>query len=128
VEESRLAERCVFCQIIEGRSPASKVYEDEHVLALLDVNPVAEHHTLIIPKRHYRDLYEIPGEELSRLIVAAKKISMRYKTDYGIKGVNILHASGVDAQQSIFHFHLHLIPRKKDDGLDHFIIPKEMII
>lgn len=116
-------DECVFCEIIKGTSPSTKVYEDEHVLAFLDKNPVAQNHTLIVTKKHYSGLYDIPESELKHLLVAAKRITLRYKVDYGFLGVNILHASGADAQQSMMHFHLHLVPRRHGDGLDHFLIP-----
>lgn len=93
-------------------------------MAFLDKNPVTEHHTLIIPKKHYVNLYDIPENELEQLLVVAKKITLQYQTDYEIQGVNVLHASGAEAQQSIFHFHLHLVPRKSGDGLDHFLLPE----
>ena len=118
-----MEDECVFCEIIKGNSPSTKVYEDEHVLAFLDINPVARHHTLIVPKKHYADLYDIPENELKYLLVAAKRITLQYKVEYGFNGVNILHASGVDAQQSVTHFHLHLVPRKQGDGLEHFLLP-----
>jgi histidine triad (HIT) family protein len=114
---------CVFCEIIRGNSPSTKVYEDEHVLAFLDKNPVTQNHTLIVPKKHYADLYDIPENELKSLLVAAKRITLQYKVEYGFNGANILHASGADAQQSVMHFHLHLVPRRQGDGLDHFLLP-----
>jgi histidine triad (HIT) family protein len=118
-----LPDNCIFCEIVKGISPSTKIYEDEHVLAFLDINPVTKNHTLIIPKNHYVNLYDIPENELIHLLVVAKRITLQFQNDCGVQGVNILHASGMEAQQSVFHFHLHLVPRKQGDGLDHFILP-----
>jgi len=118
-----LSNKCVFCGIVNSKIPSTKIYEDEHVLAFLDTNPITEYHTLIIPKNHYVNLYDIPENELKHLLVAVKRITLQFQNDYGVQGVNVLHASGVEAQQSVYHFHLHLVPRKQGDGLDHFILP-----
>jgi histidine triad (HIT) family protein len=84
---------------------------------------VSENHTLIIPKKHYVNLYDIPESELEQLIVAAKKITFQLQRDHDVQGVNVIHSSGVEAQQSVFHFHLHIVPRKQGDGLHHFMLP-----
>jgi histidine triad (HIT) family protein len=84
---------------------------------------VSENHTLIIPKKHYVNLYDIPESELEQLIVAAKKITFQLQRDHDVQVVNVIHSSGVEAQQSVFHFHLHIVPRKQGDGLHHFMLP-----
>ncbi len=119
-----MSESCIFCEIVKGDSPCTKIYEDEHVLAFLDINPVSENHTLIISKGHYVDLYDIPEDELVHLLVAAKRIALRFQSEHGVQGVNVLHASGAAAQQSVNHFHLHIVPRRIGDGLDHFLLPE----
>jgi len=119
-----LLDKCVFCEIIKGNSPCTEIYEDQHVLAFLDTNPVSENHTLIIPKNHYVNLYDIPENELKHLLVATKRITIQFQNDHDVQGVNVLHASGAEAQQSVYHFHLHLVPRRIGDGLDHFLLPK----
>lgn len=111
---------CSFCKIVAGKLPTPKVYENKNVLAFA---PLKEHiiskgHLLVIPKKHYVDIYDIPKEELNNIMIAVKTIAKRLKQKYGAEGINILHASGKVAQQSCFHFHIHLIPRYKDDGLD----------
>jgi histidine triad (HIT) family protein len=111
-------ENCIFCKIIKGEIPAKKVYEDEKVLAFLDVNPVSRGHTLIIPKKHFENIFDIEEESLKEIINASKKISIFLKEKLNADGVNLLHASGKDAQQSVFHFHLHVVPRYKGDNLD----------
>ena len=114
---------CVFCGIVKGEYPSTKIYEDDHVYAFLDINPVAKHHTLVIPKEHYADLYDIPEATLQHLMVAVKRVTLQLQKE-GVNAVNVLHASGVEAQQSVFHFHLHIVPRHQDDNLNHFILPE----
>ena len=111
---------CSFCKIVVGKLPSNKIYENENVLAFapLKESIVAKGHMLVIPKKHYVDIYDIPKEELHHIIDAVKTISQKLKEKYNAEGINILHASGKVAQQSCFHFHIHLIPRYKDDGLD----------
>jgi histidine triad (HIT) family protein len=111
-------ENCIFCKIINGEIPANKIYEDEKVLAFLDINPISKGHTLIIPKTHFENIFDIEEEDLKEIINACKKISILLKENLNADGVNILHASGKDAQQSVFHFHLHVVPRYKEDNLD----------
>jgi len=109
---------CVFCKIISGEIPANIVYENGKVLAFLDINPINRGHTLIAPKKHYEAIYDITEDYLKEVAVAAKKISRAIKRGLRAEGINILHASGEAAQQSVFHFHIHLVPRYKDDGLN----------
>jgi len=109
---------CVFCKIINREIPANIIYENGKVLAFLDINPINRGHTLIVPKKHYGDVYDITEDYLKEVAVAAKKISRAIKRGLGAEGINILHASGEAAQQSVFHFHIHLVPRYKDDGLN----------
>lgn len=107
---------CVFCKIIEKKIPSNKVYEDDHILAFLDVNPCSEGHTLIIPKEHYENIYDIPEEILSKITILAKKLAIIYKEKLNIENINILNSNGKYAQQEVLHYHMHLIPRKKDDS------------
>jgi histidine triad (HIT) family protein len=113
-----MSEYCAFCKIVKGLEPSWTVYEDDLVKAFLDINPANEGHTLIIPKKHYETIYEIPDKELKRVIVVAKKLARLYKSALGANAINILHASGREAQQDVFHFHIHLVPRYKRDGLN----------
>ena len=112
---------CKFCRIVKRLEPSWTVYEDELVMAFLDINPASIGHTLIIPKKHYENIYDISEKELKRVIVIAKRLAGVYREALGASGVNILHASGRDAQQDVFHFHIHLIPRYPNDGLDLWI-------
>ena len=111
---------CTFCKLITGALSSNKVYETEKVLvfAPLKEGIIAKGHLLIIPKKHYENIYDIPNEELFFLMKTIKIISQKLKEHFKSEGINILHASGKAAQQSSFHFHFHLIPRYKDDGLD----------
>jgi len=113
-----MKEDCVFCRIAKGIEPSWTVYEDDLVKAFLDINPASEGHTLIIPKKHYETIYTIPDETLKRIIVIAKRIAKVYRKALRVNAVNILHASGKEAQQDVFHFHIHLVPRRKNDGLN----------
>jgi len=112
---------CVFCKIINKEIKSNIVYEDESIIAFLDINPVSEKHTLIVPKKHYENIYDIPEELLSKLTKVAKKLAIEYKQKYNITNLNLLNANGKNAQQSVFHYHLHLVPRKEKDGLNLWI-------
>jgi len=111
-------EDCIFCKIVKGEIPSEKVYENEKVLVFLDINPISKGHLLIIPKKHFENIYEIEDDYLKEITSTAKIIAKSLKKSLDASGVNILHASGKDAQQSVFHFHIHLVPRYKNDGLD----------
>ena len=109
---------CVFCKIISGEIPCYKIYEDEETLAFLDIADDAFGHTLVIPKKHYENILDIDNRTLSKLMTVVKKISNHYVDNCGFTGVNVMNASGVDAQQSVFHLHFHIFPRKAGDGMD----------
>lgn len=109
-------ENCIFCKITKGEIPCYKIYEDDLVLAFLDINPIAKGHTLIIPKEHKENIFEIENIVLERIINVAKKIAQKMKI-IGAEGVNLYHASGSSAEQTVFHFHLHVVPRAKEDGI-----------
>jgi histidine triad (HIT) family protein len=110
-------DNCIFCKIVNKQVPASIIYETENVLCFLPNKIEVYGHTLIIPKKHFADLYDIPEEILSELTITSKKLIIAYKEKIDATGANIMHASGRDGEQSVFHFHLHLLPRFKDDGL-----------
>ena len=111
-------ENCIFCKIVKGEIDSKKIYEDEKVLAFLDITPISKGHLLIIPKKHFENIYEIENSYLKEIISVAKIIAESLKKSLNAGSVNILHASGKDAQQSVFHFHIHLVPRYKNDGID----------
>ena len=108
---------CIFCKIGNGDIESYTVYEDDFLKAFLDANPVSRGHTLIIPKQHYENVYDIPPDLLEGIIRVAKNLAQKYMISLAPTGINILHSSGGDAQQTVFHFHMHLVPRYKDDGI-----------
>jgi len=103
---------CLFCQITRKEAPASIVYEDEQVVAFLSNRPVNVGHTLVAPKKHYDNIYEIPEEEAAYLFKIAKKIAHAVKTATGIEGIRIVQNNGEAAGQVVFHLHVHVIPMK----------------
>ncbi|WP_088102676.1 HIT family protein [Halalkalibacter urbisdiaboli] len=110
-------ENCIFCKIINNDIPASKVYEDEHVLAFLDISQVTKGHTLVIPKTHQADIFELTPEVAKQLFSVVPKIAAGLKAAYKPLGLNIVNNNGETAGQTVFHYHLHLIPRYgKGDG------------
>ncbi len=108
---------CIFCKIAKGEAKSNKIYETDKTLVILDVNPISKGHSLVISKEHYRDIFDINEDILKDIIISIKRVSEMMK-NIGATGVNVLHASGDDAQQSVFNFHIHLVPRYKDDDLD----------
>jgi histidine triad (HIT) family protein len=104
-------ENCIFCKIVRGEIPSQKVYEDEHVLAFLDVRPQSERHTLVIPKRHCADIFDTPEDIYAQVMAAVLEIVKAYEAEYGMRNVNIVNNSGVSAGQEVFHLHVHIIPR-----------------
>ena len=107
---------CIFCKIIKGEAPAWKVYEDAHVLAFFDVNPINKYHTLVIPRQHFVNVFDTPVEELQHIMTAIKKITTHYEQELGIGNIQIVSSSGREAQQDVFHLHFHIVPRHRDDG------------
>lgn len=108
---------CIFCKIVAGEIPSYKVYEDENVLAFLDISQVTKGHTLIIPKEHSKDIFELPAETAAKLYSVVPKIASGIKQTFNPIGLNILNNNGEAAGQSVFHYHMHFIPRYgKGDG------------
>ena len=106
---------CIFCKIINGEIPSYKIYENDKVYAFLDIAKDADGHTLVIPKKHVSDIMEADNETLAAVMEGIKVIADHY-VSLGYDGVNVMNASGEAAEQSVFHLHFHIIPRKKDDG------------
>jgi diadenosine tetraphosphate (Ap4A) HIT family hydrolase len=107
--------QCIFCDIVAGRSPASVVYDDPDVMALLDINPVQRGHVLVIPKRHFVDIWDIDPEVLSKVVAVTKRVSQRMRDVWHTEGVNTFSASGKPAGQDVYHFHMHVIPLGKGE-------------
>lgn len=106
---------CIFCKIIKGELPSTKIYENDYVFAFLDIKPVNIGHTLVIPKKHFKNIYETPEETMSEIIKVAKKVSEAVKKT-GVGGVNIAMNNDKAGGQVIFHSHVHVIPRYEGDG------------
>lgn len=111
-------DECIFCKIASGEEKSWKVYEDESVYAFLDINPASEYHTLVLPRKHFTNIFDIPEQELIRVMVVVKRLTDLYNDRLGINDVQIINSSGRDAQQDVFHFHFHIVPRSEDDGQD----------
>lgn len=110
-------DNCIFCKIIKGDIPSTKIYEDDHVLAFLDISQVTKGHTLVIPKRHIKDLYEMDEDTASHLFRVVPKITRAIMDAMGAKGLNVAINNREVAGQTVFHSHIHLIPRYSDqDG------------
>ncbi|MBL7054192.1 HIT family protein [Candidatus Woesearchaeota archaeon] len=108
---------CIFCKIINKEIPASIVYEDSNVISFLDIMPANKGHCLVIPKKHYETLLDIPGENLSELIKAVKNITKALSLSIGNGAYNMVMNNGEDAGQLVQHAHIHIIPRFKGDRL-----------
>lgn len=108
---------CIFCRIVAGELPAQIVDQDERTVAFMDISPATRGHALVVPRRHARDLLEIEPEELEATIVAAQRLTRRIHDRLGPDGVNLLNSCGPAAWQTVFHFHIHVIPRYEGDPL-----------
>ncbi len=112
-----MKEDCIFCKIIKGDIPSFTIYEDKLFKVILDRFPAALGHALIIPKEHYKDIFELPEEVAQALYPLAKEMATRIKLAVDAEGMNIVQNNGEVAGQSVYHFHLHLVPRKAGDGI-----------
>ena len=109
---------CIFCRIASGEIPCAKVYEDEYVLAFLDLAPVHPGHTLVIPKTHDKDMLEVPAELGTAVFAAIQKVAAAVLEATGAQGFNVMQNNRLAAGQTVFHIHWHIIPRFEGDGLD----------
>jgi histidine triad (HIT) family protein len=108
---------CLFCKIVAGEIPATRVREDERTVAFMDINPATRGHLLVVPREHATDLLDLPGEDLAACAAAAQELAARVSERLGADGVNLLNSCGRVAWQTVFHFHLHVIPRYAGDPL-----------
>jgi len=116
---------CIFCKIAAGELPAEVIQEDDHTVAFMDINPWTRGHALVIPRNHSEDLLAISDEDLARTSAAAKRLAARMKERLEADGINLLNACGPAAWQTVFHFHIHVIPRYEDDPLQLPTRPRE---
>lgn len=107
---------CLFCKIAQGEIPATKLYEDDTTFAFLDIHPVNPGHALVIPKTHYENIFSAPDEVMQKIMTTAKKVAHGIREGLGIEHMNITMNNGVHAGQSVFHAHVHIIPRHAGDG------------
>jgi histidine triad (HIT) family protein len=110
-------EDCIFCMIVAGELPAMIIDEDEQTLAFMDIAPATKGHALVIPKRHATDLWEIEPDQLAAVSLAAQRIALRLRDRLGVDGVNLINSCRREAWQTVFHFHMHVIPRYVGDPL-----------
>ena len=108
---------CIFCKIVAGELPCHKVFENDHVLAFMDINPTSQGHTLVIPKDHHRDLVSTPAEVLGQITAALPQIAEAAVTATDAEGFNILQSNEGCAGQVVFHIHFHVVPRRSGDGI-----------
>lgn len=111
---------CIFCKIVRKQAPASLVYEDENVLAFLDIRPLSKGHTLVIPKQHYVTIFEVPEELVAQLHRIVKRVALAVKEATKADGISIIQQNGKAAGQEIFHLHVHVIPRFEGQKLMRF--------
>ncbi len=113
----RVDENCIFCRIVAGQSPSAPVYEDDRVLAFMNLQQKNQGHTLVISKDHYRNVYEIPEDLAGHVAKVAVRIARAVKVQFAAGGINLLQNNDPPAMQSVFHYHVHIIPRYQGDDL-----------
>jgi histidine triad (HIT) family protein len=112
-----MAEDCIFCKIVAGELPATIVDSDERTISFMDIRPASRGHALVIPRAHATDVHAIDAQDLSAVAAAAKRLAAKARDNLGAEGVNLLNSSGAVAWQTVFHFHMHVIPRYTGDPL-----------
>jgi len=108
---------CIFCAIANGQAPAEVVYEDAHTMAFMDINPATKGHVLVVPKRHSRDLFDVSEEDALHVTRTVLRVARAMEAALKPDGVNLMHATRRAAFQSVYHYHVHVIPRWWDDGI-----------
>lgn len=116
-------ENCIFCKILNGDIPSAKLYEDENFAIILDVGPASFGHALVLPKDHYANLFEMPEELLAKLMSLAKVWGEKIVKALGADGLNLVQNNGLAAGQTVFHYHLHMIPRYEGDNVGNLWTP-----
>jgi histidine triad (HIT) family protein len=108
---------CIFCKIVAGEIPSHEIDQDDKTLAFMDINPWTRGHALVIPKEHSRNIYDVDPEDLAAVHLAAQRVAQRMRDRLNCEGINTLQSSEPVAMQTVFHTHVHVIPRYSDDGL-----------
>jgi len=114
----KMSKECVFCRVATGQEQSTVVFENDWCLAITPLEIEVDGHLIIIPKAHHENIFDIPDNQLKLVLEFTKHICKQLKADYAINGINLLHASGSCAQQSIGHFHIHLLPRFEGDNVN----------
>lgn len=110
-------DNCIFCKLAHGKIPTTSIYEDDDFKVILDTAPAARGHAIILPKTHAANIFELPDEYCEKIFKVAKKCGGAIKNAFGYDGLNVLQNNGEAAGQTVFHLHVHLIPRNTDDGI-----------
>jgi histidine triad (HIT) family protein len=110
-------EDCIFCKVLSGEIPSERIYEDDHAIAVMDINPWTRGHAVVFPRKHAENLFEIEDGELEHVAVAAKRVATKMRDTLDCDGINLLQSNGRAAWQTIFHLHIHVIPRYDGDPL-----------
>lgn len=110
--------QCVFCKIIAGEIPSATIYEDDAFKVIMDISPAAKGHAIMLPKKHFANLYEMDDETASKALIVARKVATAMKEELGCAGLNLVQNNGEAAGQTVFHFHMHLIPRNQGDSVN----------
>lgn len=113
-----MEQNCIFCKIANGEIPSATIYEDEEFRAILDLGPASKGHALILPKTHAANLFELPDETAAKAMVLAKKLGRKLQEGLHADGLNVVQNNGEAAGQTVFHFHMHLIPRYEKDTVN----------
>lgn len=111
-------DNCIFCRIAGGEIPSATIYEDKDFRVILDIEPASKGHALILPKEHYTNLYELSDELAAKALIVAKKVITKMTDVVGCEGYNVVQNNGTAAGQTVFHFHIHLIPRYAQDSVN----------
>ncbi len=114
---------CIFCKLAHGKIPAASIYEDDDFKVILDASPASRGHSIILPKTHADNIFELPDEYCEKIFKVAKKCGAAIKNAFGYDGLNVLQNNGEAAGQTVFHLHVHLIPRNEDDGITIKYVP-----
>lgn len=112
-----MQENCVFCKINAGEIPSATIYEDDNFKVIMDISPAAKGHAILLPKKHFKNLYEMDDHTASKVMVVAKKVAKAIQDELQCDGLNMLQNNGEVAGQTVFHYHIHLIPRYKNDKI-----------
>ncbi len=109
---------CLFCAIVEGSIPSQTIDSDERTVAFMDINPATPGHALVVPRAHSADLLEVSDDDLTATMLAARRLAGRMKDVLDADGINLVNACGAAAAQTVFHFHIHVVPRYEDDPIE----------